>query len=85
VPKGSLVWSVDDKIPVIVGGSKGSAIRAKDVQGKAIAANADADGRVRLVVGAEPIYVSGVSGEVLVEPVERAPKAPANLKIQDRP
>ena len=45
----------------------------------------DADGRVRLVVGAEPIYVSGVSGEVLVEPVERAPKAPANLKIQDRP
>ena len=38
-PKGNklVVWSVDDKIPVILGGSEGSAIRANDVQGKAIA------------------------------------------------
>ena len=64
-----VIWSVDDKIPVILGRSKGSAIRAKDVQGKAIAAKADADGRVRLVVGAEPIYVSGVSGEAWLNPL----------------
>ena len=85
-PQGSklVVWSVDDKIPVILGGGKGSAIRVNDVQGKTIKANADADGRVRLVVGAEPIYLSGIAGEVSVKPVERAPKAPANLK-QDRP
>ena len=70
---------------MILGGSEGSAIRANDVQGKAIAANADADGRVRLVVGAEPIYVSGIAGEVSVKPVARAPKAPANLRKEDRP
>ncbi len=84
-PQGNklVVWSVDEKIPVILGGSEGSAIRANDVQGKAIAANADADGRVRLVVGAEPLYVSGIAGEVSIKPIPQAPKAPTNLRKEN--
>ncbi len=84
-PRGNklVLWSVDDKMLVLLGGSEGSAIRVNDVQGKAIKANADADGRVRLIVGAEPIYVSGIAGEVSVKPIQRAPKAPTNLRKEN--
>ena len=80
-----VIWSVDDEMRVLLGPSDGSAIRVNDVQGKALKVNADKDGRVRVVVGAKPIYVSGISGEVLVKPVRSAPKAPANLRKEDRP
>lgn len=71
-----VAWSVDDRFLLHLEGSEASDIRVSNVQGEALRINATDDGNVELTVASEPVYVSGITGNVSLAPIGRAPKAP---------